>query len=103
MDRPFARRRIRPARAGRAGGRSGLAIRGEAVGAPPVLADGDEIDLGGGVSAVAVAAPGHTPGSVAFHLPGPRVLFTGDTVARHGEPLTEEASAALRAAAANVG
>jgi glyoxylase-like metal-dependent hydrolase (beta-lactamase superfamily II) len=87
-------------------------IRGEAVGPPPVLTagwerqlhaevhagmpavepppvrvdrelrDGDVIELGGGVEAVAVAVPGHTPGSVAFHLPGPGVLFTGDTIAR---------------------
>ncbi|MEV4512924.1 MBL fold metallo-hydrolase [Dactylosporangium sp. NPDC049525] len=54
---------------------------------PPVrvdreLRDGDLIDLGGGVQAVAVAVPGHTPGSVAFHLPEQRVLFTGDTIAR---------------------
>ena len=34
------------------------------------------------MGAVAVAAPGHTPGSVAFHLPEPRVLFTGDTATR---------------------
>ncbi|GAA1542697.1 MBL fold metallo-hydrolase [Actinomadura kijaniata] len=87
-------------------------IQGERPGPPPVLADwerpiwdgvqarikdvpepdpvrvtrpldgGDEIDLGGGTTAVAVAAPGHTPGSVALHLPDERVLFTGDTVAR---------------------
>jgi glyoxylase-like metal-dependent hydrolase (beta-lactamase superfamily II) len=46
------------------------------------LDNGDVIDLGSGVEAVAVSAPGHTPGSVAFHVPGPRVLFTGDTIAR---------------------
>lgn len=86
-------------------------IRGEAEGPPPVLAgwerpiwdrvrggmtrepvrpvrvdrelgDGDLIDLGGGMEAVAVAAPGHTPGSVALHLPEPRVLITGDAAAR---------------------
>jgi glyoxylase-like metal-dependent hydrolase (beta-lactamase superfamily II) len=86
-------------------------IRGETAGLPPKLAaweqllydqvqtqlpagppepvrvdheldDGDTIDLGGGMDAVAIAVPGHTPGSVAFHLPQPRVLFTGDTVAR---------------------
>lgn len=28
--------------------------------------------------------PGHTEGSIALHLPEPRVLFTGDTVAEHG-------------------
>ncbi|MUN37967.1 MBL fold metallo-hydrolase [Actinomadura litoris] len=84
-------------------------IRGETTGPPPILADwerpileqarkqlpaeppapvhvdhelddGDVLDFGGG--AQAVAAPGHTPGSVALHLPGPKVLFTGDTVAR---------------------
>ncbi|WP_426503377.1 MBL fold metallo-hydrolase [Dactylosporangium sp. McL0621] len=56
------------------------------VPAPPVevvreLGDGDVIDLGG-EEAVALAAPGHTAGSVAFHLPGARVLFTGDAIAR---------------------
>jgi glyoxylase-like metal-dependent hydrolase (beta-lactamase superfamily II) len=99
------------------------------------LEDGDLVDLGGGVHAVTVTAPGHTPGSVAFYLPEPRVLFTGDTIARspdgkvilgvfnvdpieavtsfkrqanldvelacfgHGEPLTENAAAQLKAAA----
>jgi glyoxylase-like metal-dependent hydrolase (beta-lactamase superfamily II) len=100
------------------------------------LDDGDEPGFGDG--AVAVAAPGHTPGSVAFYLPRHRVLFTGDAVARredgqvmvgvfnvdraqaaaslrrlaaldaevacfgHGEPLTRDAGAELRAAAQNV-
>ena len=80
-------------------------IRGEAAGAPPVLQDfevpireavpplppappcrvdrevedGDVLAFGGG--AVVVAVPGHTDGSIALHLPGPRVLFTGDAVA----------------------
>lgn len=45
------------------------------------LDDGDLIDLGG-EPAVAVAVPGHTMGSVAFHLPESRVLFAGDTIAR---------------------
>jgi glyoxylase-like metal-dependent hydrolase (beta-lactamase superfamily II) len=44
------------------------------------IADGDELGFGDG--AVAVAVPGHTPGSVAFYLPRHRVLFTGDAVAR---------------------
>jgi glyoxylase-like metal-dependent hydrolase (beta-lactamase superfamily II) len=44
------------------------------------LRDGDELGFGGG--AVTVAVPGHTPGSVAFYLPGPRVLLAGDTAAR---------------------
>lgn len=44
------------------------------------LDDGDILDFGGG--AIALGAPGHTPGSVAIHLPVHRMLFTGDTVAR---------------------
>jgi glyoxylase-like metal-dependent hydrolase (beta-lactamase superfamily II) len=99
--------------------------------------DGDTIDLGGGVRAVCVAALGHTPGSVAFHLPEAGALFAGDTIARgwdgavmlgvfnsdppgaiasfrkqaalspriacfgHGDPLTENTAAQLRAAAAS--
>ncbi len=43
------------------------------------LDHGDELAFGGG--AVAVALPGHTPGSTGFYLPGPRVLFAGDTAA----------------------
>ena len=44
------------------------------------LADGDEPGFGDG--AVAMAVPGHTPGSIALYLPRHRVLFTGDAVAR---------------------
>lgn len=44
------------------------------------LGDGDELTFGGG--AITVAVPGHTPGSVAFYLPGRRVLLAGDTAAR---------------------
>jgi glyoxylase-like metal-dependent hydrolase (beta-lactamase superfamily II) len=44
------------------------------------IGDGDELGFGGG--AVAVAAPGHTPGSVAIYLSRHQVLFTGDAVAR---------------------
>jgi glyoxylase-like metal-dependent hydrolase (beta-lactamase superfamily II) len=40
------------------------------------LDDGDLIDLGG-EPAVAIAVPGHTMGSVAYHLPDSRVLFAG--------------------------
>jgi glyoxylase-like metal-dependent hydrolase (beta-lactamase superfamily II) len=43
------------------------------------IGDGDELGFGDG--AVAVAVPGHTPGSVAIYLPRHKVLFTGDTVA----------------------
>jgi glyoxylase-like metal-dependent hydrolase (beta-lactamase superfamily II) len=44
------------------------------------LDDGDELDVAGGARVVAL--PGHTPGSIALHLPESRVLFTGDAVAR---------------------
>jgi glyoxylase-like metal-dependent hydrolase (beta-lactamase superfamily II) len=52
------------------------------------LRDGDELGLGDG--AVLVAAPGHTPGSAAVYLPGPRVLIAGDAIARRpdGQPMT---------------
>ncbi|MEV4231143.1 MBL fold metallo-hydrolase [Streptomyces bobili] len=49
---------------------------------PPLmreLADGDVLAFGGGARVVHV--PGHTDGSIALHLPGPGVLFTGATVA----------------------
>lgn len=45
------------------------------------LDDGDEIDLNG-TAAIAVAAPGHTPGSLGLYLPEAQVLFTGDSIAR---------------------
>jgi glyoxylase-like metal-dependent hydrolase (beta-lactamase superfamily II) len=55
--------------------------------APPCPVDrevdeGDVLPFGGG--AHVLHGPGHTDGSIALHLPGPRVLFTGDTVAEHG-------------------
>ncbi len=55
--------------------------------APPTpvdreLEDGDPLDFGDG--AYAVHAPGHTPGSIAVHLPRHGVLFTGDCVAAVG-------------------
>ena len=43
--------------------------------------DGDVLDLAGG--AVVLGVPGHTPGSIALHLPRHGVLITGDTVAEH--------------------
>ncbi|MFL5999648.1 MAG: MBL fold metallo-hydrolase [Streptomyces sp.] len=83
-------------------------IRGEVLGPPPVfedwerplhaaalrhlpqgefarpskvteLSDGDVLDFGDGARVVHV--PGHTPGSIAVHLPEQGVLFTGDAVA----------------------
>lgn len=52
--------------------------------APPTrvdreVTDGEELGFGDG--AVVVHTPGHTPGSIAVHLPRHGVLFAGDTVA----------------------
>jgi glyoxylase-like metal-dependent hydrolase (beta-lactamase superfamily II) len=44
------------------------------------LSDGDELGFGDG--AVALAVPGHTPGSVAIYLPRHQVLFAGDAATR---------------------
>ncbi|HEX3783702.1 MAG TPA: MBL fold metallo-hydrolase [Pseudonocardiaceae bacterium] len=46
------------------------------------LRDGDQLDIAG--SATAIAVPGHTEGSIGLYLSGPRVLFTGDTIAEQG-------------------
>jgi len=86
-------------------------IRGEAPQTPPILEDFErpiaeavlprvpraervrvdrEIDDGDTTSGggVVVAVPGHTPGSIALHVPSAAVLFTGDTIASHeGEPI----------------
>lgn len=51
------------------------------------LTDGDVLD-GGAASAVVVAVPGHTPGSIAVHLPGEKVVLTGDIAARFDEQVT---------------
>ncbi|MFE0641120.1 MBL fold metallo-hydrolase [Streptomyces sp. NPDC058877] len=56
--------------------------------APPTRVDhevegGEELDFGDG--AVVVHTPGHTPGSIALHLPRHGVLFAGDTVASVGD------------------
>ncbi|MET0493536.1 MAG: MBL fold metallo-hydrolase [Actinoplanes sp.] len=82
-------------------------IRGETPGPDPVLLDWErdllaqvrsgmaktdpdpvrvDRELTGGETLIdgaqVLAVPGHTPGSAALYLPGPGVLFTGDTIAR---------------------
>jgi glyoxylase-like metal-dependent hydrolase (beta-lactamase superfamily II) len=44
------------------------------------LAEGDRIDVGGGVNVRTLHTPGHSPDSVSFYLEDEGVLFTGDTV-----------------------
>jgi glyoxylase-like metal-dependent hydrolase (beta-lactamase superfamily II) len=57
--------------------------------APPAgvhreVQDGDQTGGGG----LIVHVPGHTPGSIALHVPALRLLFTGDTVASvDGRPI----------------
>jgi glyoxylase-like metal-dependent hydrolase (beta-lactamase superfamily II) len=58
--------------------------------APPCRVDrevaaGDVLEFGGGATVVEV--PGHTDGSIALHLAGPGVLFTGDAVANVGRTM----------------
>ena len=50
------------------------------------LEDGHRLDIGGG--AVVMHVPGHTPGSIALHLPAERTLICGDAVASlNGRPI----------------
>lgn len=44
-----------------------------------VLSDGDEI-LFGNQKIKVIAVPGHSPGSLAFHIPEQKALFTGDAL-----------------------
>lgn len=44
-----------------------------------VLVDGDEIFFGN-QRVIAIAVPGHSPGSLAFYLPEQRILFSGDAL-----------------------
>ncbi|WP_421106923.1 MBL fold metallo-hydrolase [Streptomyces sp. NEAU-S77] len=56
------------------------------VGAAYLWRDGDELTLidTGTADCAAEVEAAHTNGSIALHLPGPRVLFTGDAVANVG-------------------
>jgi glyoxylase-like metal-dependent hydrolase (beta-lactamase superfamily II) len=60
---------------------------GNHISPPPAEVDheltgGETLDFGGGAEVLPV--PGHTPGSIALHLPAHRLLFTGDTIAESG-------------------
>ena len=44
-----------------------------------ILKDGDEITFGNQKIEV-IAVPGHSPGSLAYHIPQEKVLFTGDAL-----------------------
>ena len=46
-----------------------------------VLNDGDEIQFGNS-RIIAIAVPGHSPGSLAYHVPQENILFSGDALFR---------------------
>lgn len=54
------------------------------LGADRALADGDRIDLGGGVTLTTLHTPGHSAGAVTFVLDGPDWAFTGDSIQGRG-------------------
>jgi glyoxylase-like metal-dependent hydrolase (beta-lactamase superfamily II) len=65
------------------------------------LADGDTIDLGGGIRLQVVHVPGHSLGHVAFWWPDAGVLFSADAIQCRGSrpgglPLVFEDAAAYR-------
>ena len=45
------------------------------------LQDEEKLSVGG-VSIIALHTPGHTPGSMSFHLPHEKVVLAGDTLFR---------------------
>ena len=49
-----------------------------------VLADGDRVDLGGGVELTVLHTPGHTPGSVCFFWEREKLMLTGDAIQARG-------------------
>ena len=55
----------------------------ERIYAHDVVGDGDTVDFMGGLRVI--HTPGHTPGSVAFHLESRGVLFTGDVLLSDGK------------------
>ncbi|MFC8038377.1 MBL fold metallo-hydrolase [Paenarthrobacter sp. NPDC057355] len=51
------------------------------------ISDGDTFEVAGG-TLKAVHTPGHSPGSVSFHLPSEGTLFSGDTLFQGGPGAT---------------
>ncbi len=58
---------------------------GESLDAVETLHDGDRIDVGD-LTLEVMACPGHTPGSVCFHLPEHHVLISGDHLLQRISP-----------------
>ena len=57
--------------------RFGITYEEEVPALGRVLKDGDEI-LFGNQRVIAIAVPGHSPGSLAYHIPEQKAIFTGD-------------------------
>jgi len=64
-------------------GSSVLPLKHPAARAERLLDDGDELRLAD-LRLTVVHTPGHTEGSVCFHLPTERILFSGDTLFNAG-------------------
>lgn len=74
---------------------------GGSVAADDVVRDGDEIDLGSGMSLRAISTPGHSAGSTSYYLKEDRALFTGDALPVPGDmPVYEDVPATVRSIAA---
>ena len=58
------------------------------------LADGQRLDIDG-PEVVVVTTPGHSPGHIALHLPGERLLLTGDLIVGSGTPWVGPPSGSL--------
>jgi len=60
----------------------------EALHIDVVLNDGDEFDLGGGMTFRAIATPGHTRDSMSFYIPRFRAVITGEAIGAFDKNLT---------------
>jgi glyoxylase-like metal-dependent hydrolase (beta-lactamase superfamily II) len=55
-------------------------------GADRLLADGEILDMGGGLRLTVVATPGHSPGMACLYEPDRRLLIVSDAVQGYGPP-----------------
>lgn len=61
-----------------------------------IVADGEQLDLGGGLSLEVIATPGHSSASLSYLLAPERALFSGDAVPVAGDmPIYDDFSTSL--------
>lgn len=61
------------------------------------LNEGEVISLADGVQGIVLHTPGHSPGSICLHLPGPGILFSGDALPLPGDlPIYDDVLASVR-------